>query len=145
MAAAAAFLGVPFVEEAAFFFVPAAFLAPAGLADDLVTLPDLVLPSTLGTSTTAGAYYHMLVDINEKDRESKEIERRTEEVALRCLVVLALGLGVLGAAAFLVVAAAFLGFFSSLSALSALSVFVAAFLVAVLAAGLAAFYNGVLV
>lgn len=61
---AVAFLGVPFVEEAAFFFEAAAFLA-VGLADDLVTLPDLVWPSTLGTSTTAGAY-HMLVDIKER-------------------------------------------------------------------------------
>lgn len=47
---AAAFLGVA-------FFFGAAFLA-AGFAVVLVTRPDLVLPITLGWSTTAGACVH---------------------------------------------------------------------------------------
>lgn len=64
------------------FFLGAAFFA-AGLAAVFVTRPDLVLVSTLGTSTTAGAAVEVL----------------------RGLAVFALGL----AAAFLVVVAFFAG------------------------------------
>lgn len=51
---AAVFFGVPF-GVLAFFFAGAFLGAAAGLAAVLVTLPDLVLLRTLGTSTTAGA------------------------------------------------------------------------------------------
>lgn len=80
------------MEEAAFFFVAAAFLA-VGLADDLVTLPDLVLPSTLGTSTTAGAY-HMLVTLTRKKKEDKRETHGRSGLAL--LGGVGLGLGDLG-------------------------------------------------
>lgn len=58
-AAVAAFFGVAFLVAAAFFGV-AAFLA-AGLAVVLATRPDLVLFRVVGLSTTAGAWWCVLV------------------------------------------------------------------------------------
>lgn len=43
-------------------FAGAAFLGAGAAAVDFVTRPDLVLPKTLGTSTTAGACVTMLVN-----------------------------------------------------------------------------------
>lgn len=57
-AAASAFFGVAAFLGVAFFaaaFLGAAFLVMAAFAGVLVTRPDLVLPSTLGSSMTAGA------------------------------------------------------------------------------------------
>jgi hypothetical protein len=52
------FFGVAFFA-AAFFGAPAFLVAAGAGCLVLVTRPDLVLVSTLGTSTTAGAYDHV--------------------------------------------------------------------------------------
>ena len=115
-AAAAFFFGVAAFFEAAAFLGPVDFFATAtGLAVVLVTRPDLVLPRTLGTSTTAGACEPR--QVSTKVRRDGSL---TEAGALRLVAVFALGFATafsfLGAAAFLVAGALGLAFSFSLVA-----------------------------
>jgi hypothetical protein len=131
-----AFFGVVFFVEA-FFGAAAFFVVGGAVALVLVTRPDLVLVSTLGTSTTAGAYDHVSRCLREhRVKERTAVDGLAVFFALG-LAVLAFGLAAavfLAAGAFLVVVALVADFFG------------AAFLVVVVAAGLsslASFYLAV--
>lgn len=129
MEASAFFLGVAAFLGVVVFFVVAFLAGAAGLAGPLVTRPDLVLPSTFSTSTTAGAWWMVSHGIN------VILERYlTAAGVLRLVAVLALAFGVV---VFLVLVA----FLGAAVALAGVFFGAAAFFVAAGALGVVVFFG----